>query len=77
MQAAASSVPSLLVSVRHVELGHLVDPFLVLTLDVQFELELVQHARDLGGREWRVGLDQVCKSSGERSAFQSVSAKPK
>lgn len=63
------SVPSLLVSVRHVQLRHLVDSFLVLTLDVQFELELMQHARDLGGREWRVGFDQVCKSIGERLAY--------
>lgn len=51
--------PGLLVAVDEVEAGHLVDAFLDLLLDVDLEVDLVQHARDLGGRQGRVGLDQV------------------
>lgn len=64
-RAAANSpssrvdAPSLLVAVCHVQLGHLVNALLVLSLDVQLELELVQHPRDLGGRQRCVRLDEV------------------
>ena len=52
-------LPALLVAVGLVELGHLIDRLLVLHLDLQLELELVQHLADLGRGQRRVGLDQV------------------
>lgn len=46
-----------LIAVGLIQFGHLLDGLFVLVLDLQLELELLQHSRDFGGSIGRLGLD--------------------